>query len=288
MPTSTGGFAEVPSDAGSYPDEPYAFHVAAAGGVQRVSLHVVPAAYDPVSDQVLLHRALDVTVNYRASHPFVLADVRASPLTVPADQVVTGQGMVSNVGDSAASLTPVMTLRDELGTSMGTWAGEAVVVGAGASSTVVVSSAGPLPAGAYLIQLSVEQGGIEVAQGSSHLRVVAGELILQGPGSLRPGQTGVFEATWHSAVASSSQVTATLEILDAGGQVVAAVVSESRSVSPGAVHTFLLPWTTELRHGLCLQARAWADVDGQRYGPRSQPVNLTQPVLLPIVLRRYW
>jgi len=282
-----GGFVEVPFDAGIYPAQPYTYHVSAAGDRQQVALYLVPAAYDPGADRAVLHRTLDVTVNYRASHSIILADVHPTGAVIPADQLVIGHAVASNVADTPITITPIMRLIDDTGSLAGAWAGAAVVVPAGGSASVTVSSGGPLPVGAYLMELVAEQEGVPVAQGDAHLSVTGGELGLEGPTTVRPGAIGTFEATWENFLARSAQVTITLEILNERGQVIATEVSDTRAVGAGNESTFYLFWISDPQQSGRLVARVWADVDGHRYGPRSRPVDVPRPVLLPLIMRPY-
>jgi len=280
---SRGGFEEVPADFGLYPTQVYTYHVAALPDAQQVNLYLMPAVYDPAADRATLHRSLDVTVRYAAAHPFVLRDLRPADSPLPADQPVVALATAMNVGDTAASLTPVLQLFDELGNPAGAWSGTPVNVPAGGSALISVASGGTLPVGNYRMRLELRRDAASVAQGTADVAVVGGQIAdLTGPRYLRPGQVGAFTATFSNLLNRSATVILTLEIMDAYGIVF------QQTASPGAVPPLgqvsaTFPWTATVRGPLLV--RALAQADGQQYGPFSRPLDVLSPVYLPLVLR---
>ena len=282
-----GGFEEVPADFGLYPTQVYTYHVTALPAAQQVRFYLMPAAYDPAADRATLHRMLDVTVRYTAPRPFVLRDIRPAESPIPADRPVVALATAMNVGDTAASLTPVLQLFDELGHAAGAWSGTPVNVPAGGSAAIMVNSDGPLPIGDYRMRLELRQDTTTVAESVADVRVVGGKIAdLTGPRYLRPGQSGTFTATFSNLLSSSATVTMTLEILDEHEIIFQQVGSPTVAPPQGKV-PITFSWTPTAQHAGFLLVRALAQADGQQYGPFSQPLDVLSPIRLPLVLKNF-
>jgi hypothetical protein len=282
-----GGFADVPTGYGVYPPELYTYHATEGPGYQLVAVHLMPATYDPVRDQAVLRRRLDVTVRYTVAHPFVLADVRPWCTLCPAGEPLTLWASATNVGDSSAVLTPWLTLYDALGSQVGSWPGVPVAVPAGASLEVGITSGVVLPEGEYLAQLALQYEGSTVAEGPVAVTVLPCQLTdLAGPRSLSPGATGTFHATFRNLLGHSTEVDITLEVLDEHGH---AIASQQQAVTAtaGADATVPFTWTSNLQHTGHFTVRAWADATGHRYGPMSRPLDVLPQnrLYLPVVVK---
>jgi hypothetical protein len=290
-----GGYEEVPSDAGIYPTSPYTYYITSLGDYQRLDLYVMPAVYDPATDQATLYQSVALSVTYQAPVPVVLWDVYPAQAEQPPDQPVVLQGTVMNVGSAPITVTPHISLTGLTGPDFGPQAGALLSVGSGEGAwlTASYSPTGELPDGDYLAHLTLWKGPDVWAETGVEVDVAGGRITrLRGPEVAWPGGTAVFTVTFENHRSEPLSAVPWLTVRDLDGGIIASLSGVTQTVPAGGTTTFTLTWPAVPNVQERLTARAvvaevLTDAIGETYGPATWHIDTPRWIYLPLVMRDF-
>lgn len=273
------------SGTGIHPAIRYSYETVPNTEYTMVEVVLFLAQFDADNSTLTLFDSTDLQIEYETDSTTVITDLSFSKPEFRGDETMTGQAEVQNVGATASTLTGILDLFSDNGTSIGQTTIPAFTVNAGENYQLPLAWPTSLPHGGYSTVLTIYDGGTPVAFMQGSFSVLSGRVSqFNVPGFAKPGEFSNVSLSFTNYRSETVNVIAEVLIYDDGIEV-AKLLQRNFSVDALSEGMITWSWNPENLDLGTYTLKAIVTVDGEPFNVPQQSTNVGLPVFLPIILR---
>lgn len=278
---------EPSTGASFYPPSIYQTEIAASETGKELAVVFAPLAYNPRTDQAILHNYTALEITYQTPVSLVLKRFSPEKTEYSSGKTIGTSVTLENVGArSAEGLEIVLTLRDSQGRVRASATGLPFDIAPGELNTLHPAISQDLRQGTYLLEAEVEGTNL-VEKASAYVYIRRGEIIdFSWPSEARSGENVSGSITFANASLGAVKATGSVRIYGPGDIQLARVSTGESDIEADSLGSLSCTWDVEGSGYGEYRASAVVHVGDEVFGPVNKTFLVRpQRVFLPITLR---
>jgi hypothetical protein len=269
-------------------DEPYPaalVHYQETG--EGLLFTLFPIQHNPTTDETVFYSHFEVQVVYEAPLAIAVLDFSTDKTSYRPDETLQTTTGIENVGDVPAPLTATLTLKDELGGTLGVQSSGVFTVPAGGSYELPLAWTGALQGARWAAITLWSDGGI-VGGASASFEVALGEILaFDVPEVVLPNVETTLALTFANYQTEEISATVSAAIYDWENALVAELSPQTITVGAGVSETASISASLTGMSGETYTALALVTVDDQPAGMSSASFEMGFSIYLPAILKDF-